>query len=296
MPANGRTIASILLLLLTCSALASCSTNPTLPAVDVCERFRCSWVQGGEFTHRVAIKSATGSRTTLRVFIENDGTPWLAPNQIALSPQVHRPVAARWFAEDEGPAILLGRPCYHSPPAAQRAECAPEVWTSGRYSSRAIKSMAIALESALGATALSPNQTIKHLIGHSGGGTIAWLLAAYAPANVAWVSTVGANLDVAAWALSRGFTPLPDSLNPAIEPPLSSCVAQQHVRMSDDAIVPPITTERFFRTHGVTSQQRSGGGHECCSSAELLAYLEAHGRANPATGRANRASVAVGCP
>ena len=52
------------------------------------------------------------------------------------------------------------------------------------------------------------------LIGYSGGGVLAMLLAEQFPATQA-VVTVAGNLDTDAWAIEHGYSPLRGSLNPA---------------------------------------------------------------------------------
>jgi pimeloyl-ACP methyl ester carboxylesterase len=77
--------------------------------------------------------------------------------------------------------------------------------------------------------------------GHSGGGTLAVLLAARLPETVA-VVTIAANLDTDAWAAYGGHQDLSGSLSPASCPPLSQQIQQRHYAGGKDRVVPPALT------------------------------------------------------
>jgi len=76
------------------------------------------------------------------------------------------------------------------------------------------------------------------LIGFSGGGALAMLLAQRIPTVVA-VVTLAANLDIDAWADLHGYTRLRASLNPVEAPPLPEKVVQLHYAGARDTRVPP---------------------------------------------------------
>jgi pimeloyl-ACP methyl ester carboxylesterase len=118
------------------------------------------------------------------------------------------------------------------------------------------------------------------LLGHSGGGTLAVLLAArMPPGTITRVVTVGANLDVAAWSSHHGYSPLSGSLDPAREPPLPANVEVVHFVGGRDVVVPPETLDGYRRQH---PEARFEGmreyDHTCCweeAWAALLQGLEA---------------------
>jgi len=76
------------------------------------------------------------------------------------------------------------------------------------------------------------------LIGHSGGGTLAMLLAERVP-RVRLVVTLAGNLDTDAWTTWHGYTTLEHSLNPARRPPLPQHIDQRHYVGENDKNVPP---------------------------------------------------------
>ena len=140
----------------------------------------------------------------VHLYIAGDGRPFVQRNHVARDPSVREPLVLKLMRRDEAPAILLGRPCYHG--LAADADCDPRWWTQARYSENVVRSMVRA------ANAVLEGRPVR-LIGHSGGGTIAVLMAARM-ANVVGIVTIGANLDVGAWVESHGYTPLDASINP----------------------------------------------------------------------------------
>jgi pimeloyl-ACP methyl ester carboxylesterase len=190
-----------------------------------------SWVQGRGFRHRVfRNRSVAATGQPLHIYLEGDGLPFLTTNRISSDPTPRNPLALRLLLRDPAPALYLGRPCYHG--QAQAPGCNPRLWTQARYSEPVVASMAAGLQRVTGA-----NRPLM-LIGYSGGGTLAMLLAPRL-GNVVGVVTIAANLDVQRWAAEHSFTPLTDSLDPARAPPLAADITQLHLAGARDREVPP---------------------------------------------------------
>jgi hypothetical protein len=211
-------------------------------------------VHGEPFDHLV-LRSPRAAGRRLHVYLEGDGTPWLA-DVPTRDPTPRRPLALALMAQDPTASVYLGRPCYHGvggPPS-----CVDSLWTSARYSEAIVASMAAATRRIVAA------EGVGELVwfGYSGGGSLAVLLAARVPESVA-VVTVAANLDIDAWADLHRDARLTGSLNPARQPPLPDRVVQIHYAGGRDRLVPTDIVRR-----GVT-----GGGrlvvvpefdHVCC--------------------------------
>ena len=75
------------------------------------------------------------------------------------------------------------------------------------------------------------------LIGYSGGGTLAMLMAPHLQ-HLRGVVTIAANLDVTAWAVWHGYTPLQASLNPMAQTPRTAQLPQVHFFGGEDAQIP----------------------------------------------------------
>lgn len=212
-------------------ALAACAT-PT-------ERFK-GWLQahdlapgivaGDGFHHLLIERNPDAVAARLHVYIEGDGAPWLTPTVPAVDPTPARPLALELALLDSGPAIYLGRPCYFG---MLDPGCEVGLWTDRRYSEEVVRSMAAALEG----YARTRNHRRVVIIGHSGGGSLALLLAERLPA-VERVVTLGANLDLAAWTRRHRYSPLTGSLDPAGRAPLAR-VRETHYVGGRDRNVPP---------------------------------------------------------
>lgn len=218
--------------------------------------FRRMVLQGDGFHHVAYLKDGREVAVkTLHVYLEGDGSPWLRRHVPAVDPTPHNPLMLRLMALDPAPGLYLGRPCYHG---MQDASCTPEVWTSGRYSEKVVRSMAAALERA--ATGYSSIV----LLGHSGGGTLAMLLAERQPKVIA-VVTVAANLDTDRWAALHKQQALSGSLNPVKRPPLRQGVQQMHYAGGKDDNVPPqLVCDAAARQPGAMFKAYPEQDHSCC--------------------------------
>ncbi len=246
-------------LALMAAALAGCAT----PAEHFERRgaglgFAAMGLQGEGFHHLAYVAGMHEGSDTLHVYVEHDGTPWIDFTHVADDPTPRTPFALELMAQDAGPRLLLGRPCYHKP--IKDSGCGPLLWTHRRYSAEVVTSMVAALRSFL---SMHPFRRLV-LIGYSGGGTIAWLMAVHVPETIA-VVTVAANLDVDEWARVHGYSSLNGSLNPALLPELSPAIVQLHYVGSRDRNVPPSIVRSFARNHhGARIVEVADFGHTCC--------------------------------
>ncbi len=216
-------------------------------------------VAGKAFKHRIYIKADTipDNPQRLHVYIDGDGTPWEHRRWPSADPTSRNPLILHLMQADPNPALLLGRPCYHG---IADSKCQPKYWTSHRYSDIVVESMVQALNNWL--RQFSYQNLV--LIGYSGGGTLAVLMAARLE-NISSVVTLAANLDMAGWSLHHGYQPLQNSLDPIKQPPLPEHIKQFHFAGLDDENVPSKSIERY-------SDQQSNANyipladydHACC--------------------------------
>lgn len=193
----------------------------------------------------------------LHVYFEGDGTPWYGAIPAA-DPTPRRPVALELLALDPHRAVVIGRPCYHNLRDQQR--CDDAQWTSHRYSSEIVESLAQAIPILMQSTDLRS----VVLIGYSGGGVLAQLVGARID-HVDAVITIGANLDTQAWSAHHGYLPLSGSLNPARIDGLRDTVHQHHFIGANDTVVPLVTRVDFFARHRTAKEHVIDTfGHVCC--------------------------------
>lgn len=261
----GQWIPAIALALLA----AACSSHPGLMESRAAEfAFQRSAVQGTEFMHAVYLHRPPDPRARLHVYLEGDGIPWEDRRRVAPDPTPRHSLVLELMRLDPAPSLMLGRPCYHG--HAGDPGCSPLLWTHQRYAPRVVDSMAAALERLL--EDLPGTELV--LIGHSGGGALAMLLAERLP-QTAGVITIGANLDVEAWTRLHGYSPLDGSLNPAARPPLHGSIAQLHLAGGRDRRVPPgIIQPASDRQPDARFRVFEDYDHRCCWARHWPALLE----------------------
>jgi pimeloyl-ACP methyl ester carboxylesterase len=215
-------------------------------------------LQGKRFQHH-GFAALRADRDLLVLFIEGDGSPWVdGGRRIAADPTPRVPLALGLAAATQGSVLYLGRPCYLEP--AMPPECTPEWWTTRRYSEEVVASMSAA------ATSFLTRHHFEHvlLVGYSGGGTLAALMARDLPGTVGLVSVAG-NLDPDAWTRLHAYLPLEGSLNPALLPPLPASLKQWYLVGQRDTNVPAAATARYLERiapERVWSYPRFD--HACC--------------------------------
>lgn len=199
-----------------------------------------------------------GSATTLTIYIEGDGAPWPSLYQPPRDPTPPRPVALALAARDPAPAVAyLGRPCQYLDDAP-RNECGVAYWSSRRFAPEVVAAMNAAvdrLKQRAGA------QRLK-LVGHSGGGVIAALLA-MRRRDVAGLITLASPLSLSGWTTAHGLTPLEQALDPKDQKEALR-VAGMHFAGGRDEVVPARIVEEFVRLRGGRLEVIADFDHDCC--------------------------------
>lgn len=195
-------------LFLMVSSLAACQLMPKGTQYIHAPELDFSSIQTNNFDLLVASNRVNQSNI-LNVYIEGDGTPWVNRYFIAKDPGPYGKLALDLMRQDTHAAFYLGRPCYYSWRLPPQKNCSPILWTDARYSQEVVDSMATALNQYLSKHSF---QKIN-LIGHSGGGTLAYLIAQQVEA-VTGVIIISGNLDTDAWTRHHHYTRLSRSVNP----------------------------------------------------------------------------------
>jgi hypothetical protein len=216
-----------------------------------------SIVQGTTFRHLIySTRDASSASQELTVYLEGDGLPWIGGRIPAEDPTTRNPLALHLMMRSGENSLYLARPCYHE---MYDTACSVELWTFARYSRAIVESMTKAIET----KATELNARHLHLVGYSGGGVLAVLIAERLK-NVESVVTIAANLDVSAWAAHHGYLPLNDSLNPA-QSALPHPWPEVHLQGALDRTVPVASTraylERFTAARSITFDEYD---HVCC--------------------------------
>jgi hypothetical protein len=237
-------------------------------------------LQGAEFRHRSYVKRAPGD--TLHLFIEGDGRPWVNGEAPAADPTPRDPLTLRLMLRTPGPAAYVGRPCYFG---VVDPMCKPHYWTHGRFAPEVVASMRAVIDTLIARAGTRDCV----LVGHSGGGALA-LLVAPDLAHRCRIVTVAGLVDTAAWTRWQGYEPLEGSLNPADMLGRVAGIPQVHLVGLRDRNIPAEQTKRALA--GVASAvvlEFERFDHGCCWQREwreLLATVDGHDAAPVTTGSA----------
>lgn len=197
---------------------------------------------------------------TLTIYIEGDGAEWRGKYGPPKDPTPDNPLTLRLALRDPSAQVAyLGRPCQYLERDAL-ATCPPILWMQGRYGDEAVTMMSAAVDLML----LSANLQRARLVGYSGGGTMAALIAARR-SDVTCLVTVASPLDTDAWTAAIEISPLNYSLNPLAHAGQLASMPQTHLAAADDALVPFHTLQRFREASPrARIELITAFDHDCC--------------------------------
>ena len=222
--------------------LAGCASDPDLvqraDALVAPAGLQREEVRGGPFV-LTAYVHARPKAPLLRVYLEGDGRAWITRNQVSPDPTPHTAMGLRLAASDGGDVVYLARPCQFTP-MARNPICQPEYWAGLRYSPLVVSAMDEALSRYV--ARLQPARL--ELVGFSGGGAIAVLLAARRK-DVSAIRTVAGNLDHVAVNQWHKVSQMPGSLNPIDVAAQGERIPQLHVSGAEDTVIPTAITHSF---------------------------------------------------
>jgi hypothetical protein len=193
------------------------------------------------------------------VYIEGDGLAWLSPTTVSPDPTPTKPLALSLAAADSAPNVVyLARPCQYL--GTETRICASrKYWTSHRFSAEVIGAFDAAFDQ------INPSGSGLHLVGYSGGGAVATLVAARRQ-DVLTLRTLAGNLDHALLYRLHDVSPTPDSLNPVDAASSLAHLPQLHLVGGRDDIVVPEILESYKRRLGsetcLTSSVIADATHE----------------------------------
>lgn len=180
----------------------------------------------------------------IHLYIEGDGNSWITKHKLSTNPTPKHPLALQLALRDPHPHILyLARPCQYTAPQRD-PHCHPQFWSSHRYAPIVLH----ALHEALDQIQQKNNHSTFTLIGFSGGGCIAVLLAGTRQ-DVTGLITVAGDLDHTALNRHHKTSPLHGSVHPdsVMQRLQNRHLPQQHWSASEDTIVPPWVAQQFIQ-------------------------------------------------
>ena len=257
--------ACLIALLLVMSLLVGCASNVPSSTIRRLaadqQASRLGWVESTLQVDRFELASwappVTEPAAHLTVYIEGDGLAWLNAERQSDDPTPLQPMALELaLAQPTGARVYLARPCQY----VSSASCSSGYWGALRFAPEIIAAMDQAvsqLKFRFGARDLT-------LVGYSGGGSVAALLAERRT-DVTRLVTVAGNLSIKQWTTTHALSGLTGSLDPIDQRARLAGVPQWHFVGTVDHVVPAQLTDNFAAPlSGARVIRIEGFDHQCC--------------------------------
>jgi hypothetical protein len=176
---------------------------------------------------------ATSDNKQMVVYIEGDGMAWISRDQLSSNPTPVQPVALKLASIDTNINVLyVARPCQYLWPQKMN-RCSSKYWSNKRSSEEVISS----INQAISIVKQKQNISSIRLIGYSGGGGIAALIADRR-ADVNEFVSVSGNLNYKLFTQTHDLSPMNGSIDPITVANQIGSIPQIHYVGADDKIIP----------------------------------------------------------
>ncbi|MDR1079625.1 MAG: serine hydrolase family protein [Deltaproteobacteria bacterium] len=201
--------------------------------------------------YHLAALLKNGGGGELVVYLEGDGRA-IVNGRPSADPTPNTPQALDLALQDPASSVLyLARIGQYMPAYATDAN--RTLWSDRRLAPEVVDAASDAIDLAKSAT----GAYFLHLVGYSGGGGLAVLLAERR-GDVLTLVTVAGLLDTEWWVQTRGYRPLTGSLNPADRLESILNVPQIHFYGTLDRVIPPEMSRVFASKGAFTRLARFG--------------------------------------
>ena len=176
---------------------------------------------------------ATADNKQMVVYIEGDGMAWISRDQLSNNPTPVQPIALKLASIDTNANVLyVARPCQYLWPQKMN-RCSSRYWSDKRGSEEVISS----INQAISIVKQKQNISSIRLIGYSGGGGIAALIADRR-ADVNEFVSVSGNLNYKLFTQTHNLSPMNGSIDPITVANQIGSIPQIHYVGADDKIIP----------------------------------------------------------
>lgn len=260
--------------------LTACTTNPVVDRRQQAEGIAATagwqaWdINADPFVLRAYAPAQFPASKILTLYIEGDGQAWSSFGRPSKDPTPTQPLALQLAIRypAQSAAAYIARPCQYVQAEAWRG-CDSAYWTSMRFAPEVIAATNHVVEQ------LKQRSGAKQLVlvGYSGGGAVAALVAAQRE-DVVRLVTIAGNLDHVTWTTQHSVTPLKGSLNPVDAWAVLQRIPQLHLVGANDRIMPE-SIALAYRAHFPESapiQLRviPDYDHHCCWVGQWPALLK----------------------
>ncbi|MEG3639217.1 alpha/beta hydrolase [Magnetococcus sp. PR-3] len=201
----------------------------------------------------------------LTLYIEGDGFVSSDGRHTSMDPTPKNPVAlalATAHPASLGLAVHLARPCHYLR-VANGPLCQPRFWDRARYAEEMVQALNQVVDQLV--ARYQPEQL--YLVGFSGGGALAALIATRRDDLSGWV-TVAGNLAHNVWTQRQGLAPLKGSLDPLDVAVSLRTQPQVHVVGEEDKVITPHVARAFLHQAQLKADRHlhiiPGQDHACC--------------------------------
>lgn len=231
-------------------------------------------IRTDDFLLQSYIPAELNPTKTLTIYIEGDGLAWINRSTPSLNPTPVNPLALRLAIKDSEPSAYLARPCQYVD-FSQSPDCSLKYWGSHRFSAEVIRASNQGIEQLK--SRFQAERLV--LVGYSGGGAVAALVAAKR-SDVVRLVTIAGNLDHEAWTKLHHISPLNGSLNPADAWQGLQKIPQLHLVGGGDTNVPPPIANAFSDRfpHNLRPKVKviKDFNHACCWVEQWPALSESY--------------------
>lgn len=211
-----------------------------------------------------SLQNKNSSCKNLNIYIEGDGLSFLNKNSISSNPTPVNSTILKLMSIDKSSCkIYIARPCQYY----MSSSCNSSFWTNRRFSNEVIDSFNEALEH----LKIKYKNSTFNLIGHSGGGAVATILASKRD-DINYLITVAGNLDIKKWVELKNLSPLLGSLNPKDFTSKLENQKQYHLIGANDEVLPKelfFSYLNSFKNKEFIEYKIIEANHNCCYESEF---------------------------
>jgi hypothetical protein len=205
----------------------------------------------------------------LKIYIEGDGLSWITRRIISKDPTPVNSTILKLINQDNYDCKLyLARPCQF----VNSLLCKRDYWTNLRFSDEVIKSF----DESLNHIKDRYKNSSFTLIGHSGGGAVAAILASKRE-DISMLISIAGNLDIDRWTSLHKLSKLEGSLNPADYTKNLENIKQYHFIGNNDDIIPKEIFLSYLSKFDKKNKIDYGffdENHNCCWEKPYKFFLE----------------------
>lgn len=236
---NGLVVLLVILLL----GCASRDPDPyrALDRLASAHGFSKRYLDSGTF-QLLSLQRVTALGQPVNIYLEGDGAAWRTRSQLAVDPTPHQQLVMELAALDPAANVVyLARPCQYVIREGLGRGCEPTFWSSARFGETMVEAVNRSIDLIRDTTKTSH----LNLIGYSGGGALAVLVAARRD-DVVSLRTIAGNLDHQAFTNYHHVTSLTGSLDLSRVAGIVEQIPQIHFTGQEDEIIPTMIAENFL--------------------------------------------------